>query len=367
MTIQLVNGGLWIPNSAPFVNAALTFSGLALNAAASRIAWVFQVPKSGTLDWFEFRMSTNSNTPDNGVRLSFQGLDAAGRPDNVEDEYTIITAGFASNTWMVPPSYMGAGGPGTGAKRVVTKGDWIACCLRFENFVASDNITISGISIDSKTGVNGQLNTYVATSTSSGATWTTTNTSPINIALKYSDGTYAVLDWPHIPASASNSRIFNSGSTPDERGLLFQVPFPCRLSSVWARVDSDGAFDIVLYDAASSVVISETIAHLNVFGTAGANGQYMLTTPQPLTKNVNYRLAFKPTTVTSITIYDVDFNSSVIRATNPGGSTWKSTSRTDAGAWTDVDTNLPIMGLVFDGFDDATGGGGGGGEHSAVF
>lgn len=366
MTIQTIPGGLWLPSSAPFSNATPAFVGIGgLTAAASRTAFIFQVRRTGTLDWFEWRQHANTNNPDNGVRISFQDLDASGNPDNTEDQYSIITAGFGANTWIVPPSYMGAGGPGSGAKRAVTKGDWIACCLRFENFVASDSITISNVNLVARNAVNQALTSYIATSTNSGTSWSKTATGSIIIALKYDDGTYDYYDVPNFPYSNLNARVFGSASTPDERGLLFQVPFPCRLAGVWWRIDPDNDFDIVLYDAASSVVETIAVVHTNVDGQNSENGYWPFASGVNLTKNVNYRVVLKPSAGT-IGSFDGDFNSSAIRAANPGGSTWKSTSRTDAGAWTDTDTNLPIMGLVFDGFDDGTSGGGGG-EHSSVF
>jgi hypothetical protein len=365
MTIQAINQGLWIPNSCPFtvaLPAYITQSTMA--AAASRTAYIFQVPKTGTLDWFEVRQNVNSNTPDNGLRFAFMDLDAAGKPDNTEDQYSIVTAGFAAGAWLVPPSYMGAGGPGSGAKRAVTKGDWIACQVRMENFVAGDSVAMSTLDYGVRPATNFNLNCYNGSSGNSGATWSTSQVGGICVALKYDDGTYGQMEWPNMCPTAFNLRTFNSGSTPDERGLLFQIPFPGRLTGVWVRIDSDNAFDIVLYDAASSAVFTETPSFVNVYATSGANAYYKIGTPPTLTKNVNYRLAIKPG-ASNISIYDMDFNSSAIRIANVPHSTWMSTSRTNAGAWTDTNTNVPFIGLVFDGFDDATGGGGG--EHSAVF
>lgn len=368
MAIQTIPGGLWLPSHCPWNSSAPAFNSIGgLSTANSRVGWVFQVPKTGTLDWFECRQQLNTNTPDNGVRFSFQDLNATGKPDNTEDHYSVVTSGFAAGAWLVPPSYMGTGGPGSGSKRSVTKGDWLACVARFENFVASDSITFDGSSpIGTRIGPNGFLNSYPVTSSDAGTNWNVDSARILIIALKYDDGTYATLDMPSYPFTAFNQRTFGSGSTPDERGLLFQVPFKARLAGIWARVDPDNAFDIVLYDSASSVVISQSGYYTNTYSANGANGFFPFASPPTLTINSNYRIVIKPTTASTLILYDFDVNSSAIRQSLPGGSTWKSTSRTDAGAWTDVDTNLPFMGLVFDGFDDGVGGGGGG-EHSAVF
>lgn len=366
MAIQTIPGGLWLPSSAPFNVALPGFASIGtLTSVGSQLAWIFQVPKSGTLDWFEVRQLANTNTPDNGVRFIFEGVDALGKPDNVEDQYSIVTTGFAANAWLVPPSYMGATGPGSGAKRVVTRNEWLACVIRLENWVTGDSISISGLDMPSRASPNFMLNAYMGSTSNSGTTWATLAVGGISIALKYDDGSYATLDHPNIPASLLTLRTFSAGTNPDERGLLFQVPFPGRLSGVWIRADTDDALDVVLYNAANTAVVTETIANNNRYAATGANAYYLFTTPYTLTKNVDYRLIVKPGAST-VGIYDMDFNSSAIRAANPGGSTWMSTNRNNAGAWTNVATNLPLMGLVFDGFDDATGGGGGG-EHSSVF
>lgn len=366
MTIQTINGGLWIPNSSPFSVALPGFGSLGIISSANgRLAYVFQIPKSGTLDWFEVRQQANTNTPDNGLRFSFQGVDASGNPDDTEDEYSVVTSGFAAGAWLVPPSYMGSTGGGSGSKRSVTKGDWIACCVRFESFVASDNISLSMLDFPNRISPNFQNNAYIATSADAGVTYSKTATGGVNIALLYNDGTYAMLDAPHNAFSAFNTRAFASGSTPDERGLLFQIPFVARLAGIWIRIAPAAAFDVVLYDSASGVVHTETIAFANAAAATGQGAYYAFSTAQNLSINVDYRVVIKPG-ASNVTIYDGDYNASAIRAANEGGSTWMSTQRTNAGAWTDVNTNLPIMGLVFDGFDDGTGGSGGG-EHSAVF
>lgn len=359
MTIQAIGGtGLWLPNSAPFTGPLPSYvsAGITLSTAAGRQAFIFQVPKTGTLDWFEVMQLSNTNTPDNGIRFAFMDL-TAGKPDNTEDQYSVVTAGFGTNAWLVPPSYMGSTGPGSGSKRSVTKGDWIACQLRFENFVASDSVIFGTMSISGKPESNYALNAYIGTSTNSGTAWTVTNVGTISIALKYSDGTYAQFEWPHICPTVMNTRAYNSASTPDERGFLFQLPFPARIKGCWIRTNSANAFDIVLYDAADTPLVTLAPTVANVYSATGANAFYLFSTSQAISKNSNYRLVVKPG-ASSITTYDMDFNSSAIRSANVPDSTWMSTSRTNAGAWTDTNTNFPFMGLVLDGFDDAGGGGG---------
>ena len=366
MAIQTIVGGLYIPSSFAYNGNAPAFQSFSggMTVTGAQRAFIFQVPKTGTLDWFETRQNANTDNPDNGVRFSFQDLDASGNPDNTEDQFRVITAGFGTPAWLVPPGVMTNDGTNGGSKRSVTKGDWLACVVRFESFVAGDSIQLSETVLSSGAGVSGRLNSYQDISANAGTTWAKASNGLV-IALKYDDGTYAVIPFPDGPFLNINTRTYNSGSAADERGLLFQVPFPARLAGVCGRFDIDAAMDLVLYDAASSVIATITLGAANRASIAALNGSFLFPSPPTLVENVNYRLAVKPTTVTGITIYDFDVNASAILPFVEGGATWMSTNRVDAGSWTDVNTNRPFIGLILDGFDDAAGSGGG--EHSNVF
>lgn len=369
MTMTNFGGNLVVPNLYDFAAVGLpTVSGFsqALNAAAARNAYVFRVPKSGTLDWFEIRTGTVPNNPDNGLRFSFQNVTAAGIPDNTEDQFVVVAGPFTANTWVVPATVMTDDGTPGGVKRTVTAGEYLACVVRLENFVASDSLNCALIN-GNASGLNAQGTFQTAyQSANSGTAWTA-NADNLIIALKYDDGTYGFAQSTIIPVSIINSRTINTGTVPDEAGLLFQVPVPCRLKGFYFHYDSNGfAHDFKLYDAAGSVL--ETVTGLTWTGGSGGSagyGYYEFATPHDLTENVNYRITLLPTTASSLAYVDFEFNSSAIRAALDGGSTWMKTERTNAGAWTDTNTIRPLVHLVFGGFDDASGGGGG--EHSAVF
>lgn len=365
--IQTIPGGLWIPPSWMDTASIPAFlATAAMNTAARFEAAVFQVPKSGTLDQFEWRQGANTNAPDNGFRFSFQDVTTLGAPDNTEDQFALVTT-VGTGVWLVPNNVMTNDGTPGGVKRVVTKGDWLACVMRFESFVAGDSITMTGVGCGgSNFSQIAPALAYMLTTSNSGTAWSKSNVLGLPaLALKYDDGTYAVLEWPFIPALNLNTLTFNNGSTPDERGLLFQVPFPCRLSGAWVRIDVDNPVDIVLYNAADTIIASASLVAGRRVQNNSLNTRVNFVTPVTLTPNVNYRLTVLPTSASSVIIYDFDTATSAIRESIDGGATWMSTQRTNAGAWTNVNTNRPFMGIILDGFDDAAIGGSG--EHSSVF
>lgn len=334
-----------------------TISTIILNGAADKCAVVFQVPKTGTLDWFEFLLAAVTNNPDNGLRLSFQTVDVAtGLPDGTQDQFFDAT-GALSAGWFVPSQVLTHDGSGGGTKRSVTRGELIACVIEFVSFVASDQVSVGLV------GRARALNQPYVVDGSSGSYSIQSLLTP-NFVLKYSDGTYGELPWPAMPVSAFNTRTFNSGSTPDERGLLFQVPAPCRVSGAWLRGDFDGDFDLVLYDAADSVVASVSVDKDVRSAANGQSSEHLFSSSVTLTANVNYRLVVKPTSVTNLSFYDSTVPSALLGVI-AGGSTWMGTSRTDAGAWTDANTIRPWIGPLFDGIDNGAGSGGGASAHAS--
>jgi hypothetical protein len=66
---------------------------------------------------------------------------------------------------------------------------------------------------------------------------------------------------------------------------------------------------------------------------------------------VVYRLALKPTSATSIKLPTLVLPSSTYQQCLPGGSDFVSSTRTDAGAWSDDAASRPLMGLILDGVE----------------
>lgn len=345
---------IWLPASPGVTNGNLAFSAITLNASGDRLGFVIQCPKAGTLDWFEYCLSTVANNPDNGMRSSFQTVDAAtGNPDGTQSQFRDITGTFTSNTWKVPPGVMTDDGTDVGVKRTVVAGEMLACVIDFVSFTASDSISFATLSVNSG-GQQIVTNQYVADA-STGTYAKSTTTLPI-LALKYSDGTYAEFDVPIWPLLTLNARTFNNASTPDERALRFQVPLPCRCAGAWIRMDLDNAADVVLYDAASSVLATASLDP-DIRSVNGGVPFKVLWTAVDLAASTTYRLAIKPTTGSSIITYDFDVNAAALMACVSGGAGFYGSTRTDAGAWTDTTTQRPVMGLILDGFDNAGGGG----------
>jgi hypothetical protein len=165
------------------------------------------------------------------------------------------------------------------------------------------------------------------------------------IALEYETAGNTPIADHWLPLLALVSTAFNNGSTPDERALRFQMPMQCTVDGCWFRADFDGDCDIVLYDASDTVLATATMDASARPATAGANAWFRFD-PVVLTAGVTYRLAVRPSTGTSLTLYSFTVDSNgLFAAAVPGSTQWYQSTRTDAGAWTDTDTARPWCGL----------------------
>lgn len=334
-------------------STAIAHTGLTINASGDRVAFIVQVPKSGTLDQFEFRVGTVTNNPDNGVKFSFQDIDVTtGLPDAVVDQFANHVAALSSNTWITPDNVMTDTGAGGGVKRTVTKGDMLACVIDFVTFVASDSFNVQ---TQASSGTLATNPFYIGDA----STGTYAKASGIpNLVLKYSDGTYAEFPYPVLPASAINARAFSSSSTPDERALRFQVPVSCRVSGFWVYGQFGANCDMVLYDSDGTTVLGTSTIDSDIRGINNSRTSMgFFSSSVTLAANTTYRLSVKPATTTTITVYDFDVDSAGLMAAAQGGAQLYGSTRTDAGAWTDTTTQRPICGVLIDGFDVSGGGG----------
>lgn len=328
-----------------------------IDAAGEKYAFVIQVPKTGTLDKFEFRVGAVTFDAASVLRASLQTPSpTTGEPDETQDEYRDITS-LTANFWIVP-GLMTSDGTDGGAKRSVTEGDLLACVVEFQTFTTGDTVAVS---ITSKANIGGAYN-YPYNTVKLGGSWTKQSAVQPIVALKYDDGSYAYTG--ALPASAINVIGWASGSTPDERGLIFQMPFKCRVCGAFCRAILSGAggtMDLVLYDSdGSTPLITYSIDRdIQEAITSYRWRTFKFATTAILTVNTNYRLVLKPTSAVanSVGLADFEVNAAAILNAVPGGQSWHYTERTDAGAWTQTTTKQPMMGLLIDRLDDGVGGG----------
>lgn len=327
-----------------------TFTGTTLNAVNDKVGFIIQIPKDGTLDLFEWLTGTVSNQPDNGMRLSFQDVNpATGLPDGVIDQFRIMPQPLTANAWQIP-GLITSDGTDTGTKRTVTRNQQIACVIDFASFVASDSLVVQRMSLGTAL-ITNNISPYIADG-SSGTYVKSTSGLPC-MALKYSDGTYAIFNDAIPMLSTATGGAFVS---PNEKALRFILPFSCRIAGFWAMVDHDNPVDFILYDSGTTVLLTLTPSTEIKISSGIEVAYYRFSSSLSLVKDTVYRLSMKPTTASGVSIQHWVANSNGLFAATPVGIEWYQSTRA-GGAWTDVPNTRPFMGLVLDGIDSGSSGG----------
>lgn len=327
------------------------YSSATIDALGEYYAVVMRAPKTGTIDRVHFRSGSVTSNGD-GLRIRIETVDlTTGLPSGtlVSGSSEVTHTTTTANAWNRGP---------TGMAAAVTRGDLIA--IKFAS--PGSGTTFNGViqrrhggSLFPITNSSGLTYPYgvdalpTATKASGMVGWAL-------IALEYNDDTTPNIEGC-TPVSSGTSTTFSSGSTPDERAARFSLPIPMRVTHLMAAVDSDGDFDLVLYDASSSVLASVSVDADADSSTSVHAHCHQLATPVELDANTVYRLAVKPTSATSITTMHSTLDTSTggtrIREAYTGtDQNWKLSTRTDAGSWTDTDDAFMHVGVLADMLDD---------------
>lgn len=364
MAQQTIPGGFWFP---PFHQQALLPATTALTngrlngSTTTRVAFVFQVPKTGTLDKCELWAGTVSAPSD--VKISFQDVGTStGAPDGTADQYRVVASGSLSSGLWVVPGLMTSDGTDGGSKRSVTLGDYLAVVTEW-NSTQSGSVFWSCLNRGSAAS-----DAFYAAGSSylldyTGGSWVKRGYNGyMQLALKYNDGTYACPDLI-LPITDVGWNGFTSGSTPDERALYFSFPAPVTVDGGWLILHLySGATtaDVVLYDTNGTTVLATATIDQDILDRVDNSVLvfFRFNTTVALVANGNYRLSFKPGA--GSTSYNFEFTapSAAVMAASVGGG-WHLSTRTDAGSWTQTTTVCPWMGLHVSALDDGVSAGGG--------
>lgn len=305
---------------------------LQLNNSSRSAAAMFAVPKDGTIDRIFVYRSAASGTPP-AFKLSLETLDASGLPSGTDyggstgEEFTIA----ANGNWYTLAD------PAT-----ATAGDLI--CARIQPGATppdgSNNLTVH-------TRHNGMI-IGLPYAAEFSASWSKNASYPL-LAVRYSDGTVTPIV-PMNSASANSvlSSSFNSGTTPDEVGGLFTLPygvtcFGCRFGCDPSTAGAQ--YRVRLYDAANNVLGTSGTQDYNAAADANLRSFDYFWDPVDLDAETTYRLAHEAISadgrqVLQITVPDADSKLAL-----PDGDRWQRTERTNAGSWTETALVVPLVGL----------------------
>lgn len=314
------------------------------DASGEKVAFLISVPRTGNLTRFEFYLAAVANTPDNGIRCSFQDPDGSGLPDGGVDQFATIASGSVAVGWSNPGDF--------NSPRAVTAGQLLFCVIDNPSFTASDSFAPG----------------YFVASSDGGVPYTilpsggrSRNRFPY-IALRYDDGTYEAAAPEVYPVNAVAAVTMQSDTTPDEFGQSFIVQAPYTMLGFQAHLipqasSSGSTHTYTLYDASGNVITSLTVDSDISAAPSGIEYQaHYWPTPVVLRPGHRYRWSVKPDSSTiNLLMYYTGYASQALMDAVEGDG-WYACQRTDGGSWTDYNSGTFRRAEVSFLFEDTPGG-----------
>ena len=370
MTLAATGPGLLYPLG----NGSITGGGgttLVMDAASERAAMIGHifwngrpgsaktVSSAGGSISIRFGTTTFANAS-TSLDIGIQDVATATGPTARPDDSFDVKATYVGGTDTINSGAWTTIAMETGTKSI-THGDLIAIVMDMTARGGADSVAWYTVS-HSRPGrpLNNQ---YLA------GAWLATSTSDMPIAyITADDGTLGVIYGHFLPAVfQSSSESFNDGTDPDERGMVFQIPWDCKIDSFWALTTGNGTaadFTVSLYSSpttSATLVTSVSVLGEQVNAWDTNNFSVVLPTEVSLSKDTDYCLAFKASGATSIGLSKLILPAAGLRAFFPGGTTIaKATRNNSTGNFTTDTSNLYMMGVGISQLHDTGGGSGGG-------
>lgn len=341
MTIQEFGGYMAYPT--PMVTGSAGSASLLIDAAGEIASAIFQVAKTGTVSHILWGTVTVTTGDDVDARLETLagGGDPSGTLAGTNSNGTQTVADTDDNTGFRTALTTAL---------AVTKGDFLVVSIA--NGAGGGDMQIRAFTREEQTFPYTRLFT---------SSWTDPTDLIPAVSLEYNDGSIEHI-FSTEPIESITNLTVNSGTTPDEIALRFTVPWPCRVRGMWLHSDTDGNWVAILYNSASSALLTSNTIDRDYRRTNRHNyGEYEFNSTADLVAGDVYRMAVRPTGGNSIKVRVETIQSAAIMDAMNGGIALYMSERTDAGSWTDTTTERPRIGILISGFDDAVGGGGGDG------
>ena len=336
---------LWGPGSMPgnTGRATTTIIGdYALDDADDSVAFIFSLPKAGTVTHIGFCVGSTTGTPPD-YYAGLVTVDAAGLPTTTPyggsaiATYSPVSTGWV---WVELPT------PAT-----AVAGDIVAIWVYPTDAPpdAANHVDICNAGV-----MSGHKLPRAGTFTTA---WSISSSIAPH-GIKYTSDVYGMA----VTAFADVS--YDVADTPDEVGNLFVLPADMLCSGCTFQLSNVGAnasMEMILYNAANDVLTSVVVDDEDKLRGYG-NRVNLYWTPVQLAAATSYRLVLKATHATAIVRpAGLVFESTGAKANGlPEGTNWQKTQRTDAGAWSETALAVMHMALWISEITFANGGGAGG-------
>lgn len=337
-------------------------NGFTMDAAAEKMAWIGQLHINGATS-----TSTSKTCSTSGCSIAFLpgaatwanastsitiGVDTVatgtGSPTVPADETmnvsgTCLQSGctITASTWK--SIAMDAG------SLSMTHGTYYALMIDMTARGGADSLTVHSFGVN----VNSSIPHMPAGVHKTGGTWAqfATDNWP-NMLITFDDGTLGWLEGSMIASSALSGTNFNSGSTPDERAMIFKAPCTCYVDAVMfaggPQSGSSADYEVDFYAdplVASPSLLNSIAVDANQHG-ANTNKLNMraFSSRIPIFKNRTYGVSLRPTTANNIGLQGHTVSAVGVWDSWAGGQNAYLGTRSDnAGAFSATTTSRPSI------------------------
>lgn len=363
----------------PEVDYAFTQASLAvMDAATEKIAHIGRLyidgapsgAKTLSTGTIQFQTGTctfadGSTTLDVGIQDVATGAGPIAQPDGTFDVKATLTGGAGITTAAWNTVTMNSG------TKDMSHGDLIAVVWDMTARAGSDSVIVA----TENRVLSNALSQLPTTNSFVAGAWQTTITlgagrNP-NVIIVFDDGTLGWLDLS-LPISTSSTEQFQNSTNPDERGLIFQVPWDCKVDALWMHESLASAaadFTMKLYsDPLGTPTLLASDTHLAEISAGGTGASYMsvptkvagVITEISLTKDTDYLVTVLATGTANVALTTNILNNEAHRAYLNNGLTLKKATRNNStGAFTAENPAITryIMGVRICSLDDGAGSG----------
>lgn len=322
-----------------------------LDAAGEGVGVVFRAPLTDSVNRAHvYCVSTNGTPPSYAAR--YETIDANGLPTGT------LVAGSAQQTFT--PTAATLHSPTFASPAGLTAGTHYALIITDDGVTPPDGSNNATFLYLSGGGHGGLLPIAVLNTGGGYALNATINRWPA-IMPQYDATTDRMIQGISVAYSHPQTS-FDSGSTPDEYGVVFTVPVTMSLFGLTMplRMDNNSSdFDISLYNGPSAadadlvVRLNSYDASFMITGTSlGFTGEFP--TPRILSPGSNYHCTIRPSSLNNLRIRESVFASQALREAHHGAD-YQKVTRVNAGAFSNHAAEVVHMQLLF---DTLVGGGG---------
>lgn len=361
----------WPPHYSHNGSGALAFvssNAPALAAASTRIAfcgrlYIDGLPTSAktisAAGGGSVSFRTASVTWANGATnmdIGLQGVSTSGGPVAQPDGSFVVSRSCVPGVTAITTNAWNTITMGSGSANL-THGDPVSLVFDMTARGGTDTVTITGCTTQAACAMP-SANSYVG-----GAWQTSSRTYGPNLVITFDDGTIGTIDGTS-PFTTAAADTWADSNNPDERGIIFQVPFDCEVDQLWMMFRSASASaDATLSLYSDPLGTPSSIASGTLYGEQGGTTgtvrmwQVALAAPVALTANTDYCVACRATNTGLVGSNLITLASAAHMALWPGGTNVRRGTRDGgSGAFTASSTTQYVMGVRLSSIGSSGGG-----------